>query len=95
MNLGQYVATIEANISNFERNIDKADSVYSSFAKKNIQAEKQRLEAIKNIVEQETGIRVNNSKEIEEVTKAYSASQIAYIKKLANAYVVQDRKSVV
>ena len=92
MNLGQYVATIEANISNFERNLDKADSVYSSFAKKNIQAEKQRLEAIKNIVEQETGIRVNNSKEIEEVTKAYSASQISNIKKLANAYVVHNNK---
>ena len=47
MNLGQYVATIEANISNFERNLDKADSVYSSFAKKIFKLKNKDLKQLK------------------------------------------------
>ena len=93
MDLGKYVATIEANIKNFENNLNTADSVYKSFAQKNIADEKKRLEAIKKIIEQETGIRVTNNKEIEEATKNFNASQISNVKKLANAYVVHNNKT--
>src|SRR5574344_531704 len=93
MDLGKYVATIEANIKNFENNLNTADSVYKSFAQKNIADEKKRLEAIKKLIEQETGIRVTHNKEIEEATKNFNASQISNVKKLANAYVVHNNKT--